>query len=187
MALAAGMLTSGEASAAAIIGLPTFTGTATLNGPLSTATSFTSFDSVQVESGTGDYAVPSLVPLHTAVTITAFSFEPFTPVVAPLWTFNVGGTDYSLDLSTLSVSRMTLGENHFLNLSGKGTARADGFESSPADFSFSAQQSVNAVGNTVTFSVENVVPGIPVPEPGALVLVAGALLAVAGGRRRGAA
>jgi hypothetical protein len=173
--LLACVVAAGHSSAATILGQVSFTGTATFNGPLSTATGVTVFTNVQVEAGTGDYAVPSLVPLNTAVTMAALSFDPLPAPVTPFWTFTVGGTEYSFDLATVAVARMTLGDNHFLSLSGTGTARATGFEETTGDFTFSAQQAVNAVGTTVTFSADAVVPSATVPEPGVAGLVAAAL------------
>jgi hypothetical protein len=155
---------------ATILGQVSFTGTVTLDAPLATATAFTGFSNVQVDVGNGDYAVPATVPVNTPVTITAFSFAPFTPPVAPLWNFSVGGTAYTFDLSSLVVERTTLAGNHFLSLSGLGVARITGFEDTLGDFAFTAQQAVGAVGTTVTFSVENVVPSMTVPEPGVGVL-----------------
>lgn len=184
--LMGGLLATREAAhAATILGQVNFTGTVVLDAPLATATAFTSFSNVLVDAGTGDYAVPSLVPLNTAVSISAFTFQPFTPPVAPLWTFSAGGTDYSFELSTLAITRGILGPNNFLSLSGTGTARATGFDDTTGDFVFSAQQNIDAVGTTVTFSVENVVPSMTVPEPGLGGLAGIALLAALGRRRRG--
>lgn len=181
--LLAGLAVADPVSAATILGQVSFTGTATFNGPLSTATAVTAFTNVQVEAGTGDYAVPSLVPVNTPVSISALTFDPLPGPVAPLWTFTVGGTEYSFELTTMAVSRATIGGNHFINLSGTGVARVSGFEDTPGDISFSAQQAVNAVGTTVTFSVENVVPGATVPEPGVVGLLAVGLVAAAYRRR----
>ena len=180
----AGLVSADPSWAATILGQVSFTGTATFNGPLSTATAVTEFTNVQVEAGTGDYAVPSLVPLNTSVTIAALTFDPLPGPVAPLWTFTVGGTEYSFELTTMSVARMTMGGNHFLSLSGTGTARATGYEDTTGDFTLSAQQAVNASGTTVTFSAEAVVPSATVPEPGVAGLAAAALLVPVLRRRR---
>lgn len=160
------VLMAGRGFGATILGQVNFTGTVTLDAPLVSATAFTGFSNVEVDAGSGDYAVPSLVPEGTSVAVTSFSFTPFTPPVAPLWAFSVGGTDYEFDLSTLAVSRETIAGNHFLSLSGVGVARITGFEETSGDFTFSAQQAVGAVGTTVTFSMENVVPSESIPEPG---------------------
>lgn len=177
------VLSAGTVPAATILGQVNFTGTVTLDAPLATATAFTAFSNVEVDSGTGDYNVPTLVPDGTAVTITPFSFAPFTPPVVPLWTFSVAGTEYRFNLTTAAVVRETIGGNNFLSLSGTGLARITGFDDTLGDFTFSAQQAVGAVGTTVTFSVENVVPSITIPEPSASVL-AGMCLLGAGCRRR---
>jgi hypothetical protein len=165
-----------EGRAATILGHVNFTGTVTLDAPLATATAFTAFSNGQVEDGSGDYGVPSLIPVNTAVTVAAFSFDPFVPPVGALWSFSVAGTEYTLDLSTLEVERTTLEGNHFLSLSGTGTASLTGFEDTLADFAFTAQQAVGAVGTTVTYSVENVVPSLSVPEPGVAGLAGLSLL-----------
>lgn len=182
--LLASLVSAGSAWAATILGQVSFTGTATFNGPLTTATAVTAFTNVQVEAGTGDYAVPSLVPLNTSVTIASLAFDPLPGPVAPLWTFTVGGTEYSFELTTMAVARMTLGANHFLSLSGTGIARATGFEDTTGDFTLSAQQAVNASGNTVTFSAEAVVPSAIVPEPGVAGMAGVALVGLALRRRR---
>ncbi len=171
----------GWASGATIAGQIGFTGTVTLNAPLATATSFTLFSNVEVDTGTGDFAVPSPVPAGTAVTIVAFAFEPFNAPVDPLWSFSVGEIDYEFALHTVSVARTTIGGSSFLSLSGTGTARITGFEDTPADFTFSAQQAVGAVGSTVSFSIENVVM---IPEPGVAHLAWLGALAVGTIRRR---
>jgi len=182
--LLASLASAGPALAATILGQVSFTGTATFNGPLSTATAVTEFTNVRVEAGTGDYAVPSLVPLNTSVTIASLIFDPLPAPVAPLWSFTVGGTEYTFDLTTMAMARMTMGANHFLSLSGTGIARATGFEDTIGDFTLSAQQAVNASGTTVTFSAEAVVPSATVPEPGVVGLAAAALLVPVLRRRR---
>jgi len=184
LALGLGWMGVGDVRAASIMGVVNFTGTVTMNAPLATATAFTGFTNVEVDAGTGDYEVPTLVPEGTSVTITAFSFEPFAPPIAPLWSFSVGEVDYQFDLSTLVVSRTTVGENHFLNLSGVGTASITGFDDTLGDFAFTAQQAVGAVGTTVTFSVENVVPSMTIPEPAVVGLVGLSLMGVWVRRRR---
>lgn len=172
---------------ATILGEVEFSGTAVLNGPLATATAFTSFSGVQVSDGTGSYAVPTLVADGTSVTVTAFSFgsgsysmTPVSPVVNPLWTFSVGGTTYSFKLSAISVFRST----QFLNITGLGAASITGYDTTPATFALSSTQSTGSSSVSSTFTMTSTAIDTTIPEPGALSLLGVVLLGLVGWRRR---
>jgi hypothetical protein len=172
---------------ATILGDVEFAGTAVLNGPLATATAFTSFVGVQVSDGSGSYAVPTLVPAGTSVTVAAFSFgsgsytmTPVSPVVDPLWTFSVGGTTYSFKLSAISVSRST----QFLNITGLGAASITGYDTTPATFALSSTQSTGSSSVSSTFTMTSTAIDTTIPEPGALSLLGVVLLGLVGWRRR---
>jgi hypothetical protein len=176
---------------ATIVGDVEFAGTAVLNGPLATATAFTSFVGVEVSDGTGSYEAPTLVSDSTSVTVTAFSFgsgsysmTPVSPVVDPLWTFSVGGTTYSFKLSAMSVSRPVLSSTQFLNISGQGVASITGYDNTVATFAFTSSQSIGSPSVSTTFSLTSTAINSTVPEPGALSLLGVVLLGLVGWRRR---
>lgn len=177
---------------ATILGDVEFAGTAVLNGPLATATAFTSFVGVQVSDGTGSYAsVPTLVSGGTSVTVAAFSFgsgsysmTPLSPVVDPLWTFAVGGTTYSFKLSAISVSRSVLSSTQFLNITGLGAASITGYDTTPASFALSSTQSTGSSSVSSTFTITSTAIDTTIPEPGALSLLGVVLLGLVGWRRR---
>lgn len=191
LVLAASLAVTPTVFGAAILGEVEFSGTAVLNGPLATATAFTSFVGVQVSDGTGSYAVPMLVADGTSVTVTAFSFgsgsystTPVSPVVDPLWTFSVGGTTYSFKLSAISVSRSVIPSTQFLNITGLGAASITGYDPTPASFALSSSQSIGSTSVSATFTLISTAIDSTIPEPGALSLLGVVLFGLVGRRRR---
>ena len=191
LVLAASLAATPTVFGAAILGQVEFAGTAVLNGPLATATAFTSFVGVQVSDGTGSYEVPALVSDGTSVTVTAFSFgsgsysmTPVSPVVDPLWTFSVGGTTYSFKLSAISVSRSVLPSTQFLNISGLGAASITGYDTTPASFALSSTQNTGSSDVSATFTLISTAIDSTIPEPGALSLLGVVLLGLLGRRQR---
>ncbi len=191
LVLAASLAVTPTVFGAAILGEVEFSGTAVLNGPLATATAFTSFVGVQVSDGTGSYAVPALVADGTSVTVTAFSFgsgsystTPVSPVVDPLWTFSVGGTTYSFKLSAISVSRSVIPSTQFLNITGLGAASITGYDPTPASFALSSSQSIGSTSVSATFTLISTAIDSTIPEPGALSLLGVVLFGLVGRRRR---
>jgi hypothetical protein len=191
LVLAASLAVTPTGFGAAILGQVDFAGTAVLNGPLATATAFTSFVGVQVSDGTGSYEVPALVSDGTSVTVTAFSFgsgsysmTPVSPVVDPLWTFSVGGTTYSFKLSAISVSRSVIPSTQFLNISGLGAASITGYDTTPASFALSSTQIPGSSGVSATFTLISTAIDSTIPEPGALSLLGVVLLGLLGRRQR---
>ena len=191
LVIAASLAVTPTVFGATILGNVEFAGTAVLDGPLATATAFTSFVGVQVLDGTDSYAVPTLVSEGTSVTVTAFSFgsgsysmTPVSPVVDPLWTFSVGGTTYSFKLSAMSVSRSVLPSTQFLNISGLGAASITGYDTTPATFALSSTQSTGSPGVSATFTITSAAIDTTIPEPGALSLLGVGLLGLVGWRRR---
>ncbi|HYG25190.1 MAG TPA: hypothetical protein VEH04_20670 [Verrucomicrobiae bacterium] len=145
-----------------------FTGGATLNGPIDTATAFTSIfgplgpgADVPVVGGgpTGNYAG---VPGGTPVSFTPFAFD--APIGSPtqLWTFSVGPTTYSFDITSVTIALQGSG---FLHLTGEGIAHITGQLSTPATWS------ITDVGfNGPVFTFGNIAV---VPEPSINALLAG--------------
>ncbi len=141
------------ASAAKITGDIAFTGNATLNGSVTTATAFTTFDNVEVANftQTGGY----LGTDGAAVSMTAFSFDPFAGPVNPLWTFTVGPNTYSFVLeSVTSIVRNAAAIIPTLTISGKGIASATGFEDAAGDWTITTQGNQSRV----SFSSATTVP-----------------------------
>src|ERR1700761_2627439 len=108
-----------------------FLGNATLDGPIATATAFTSIVGIQgtqsplnpvTQSATGSY-LP--VPNGTPVQFNTFTFGGATPSANfTLWNFNVAGIQYSFFVNTVSnVFQVgTPGGGGFLDLMGTGVA-----------------------------------------------------------------
>lgn len=142
-----------------------FIGGATLNGPLSSATAYSTIfgTSVLPTSQTGDYAsVPGLTP----VTVTPFTFSPSPASAFQLWTFAVGSTAYSFQVDANSVTVNTQ-NSQFLNISGAGLAHIDGFTDTPGTWSISD----TGIGSApvFTFGARTTV----VPEPSSVALMMG--------------
>lgn len=131
------------------------------------ATAFTGFSSVEVESAAGDYAGT----VGDVVTHNAFSFTPFSGPIT-LWTFTDGGTTYSFTLNDLDVDYRA---TKSLVLSGTGFASITGFDSTPGDWTFTA----NTGGGTFSFSSTN-----SVPDGGATAMLLGVGLLGIGAMRR---
>lgn len=191
LVIAASLAVTPTVFGATILGDVKFAGTAVSNGPLATATAFTSFVGVQVSDGSDSYEPPTLVDDITSVTVTAFSFgsgsysmAPVSPVVDPLWTFSFGGATYSFKLLALSVSRFASSSTQFLNITGQGVASITGYDNTPATFALSSTQSIGSVSSSTTFSLTSTAVSTTVPEPGALSLLGVVLLGLVGWRRR---
>lgn len=191
LVLASSLVATPAVFGATIVGDIEFTGTAVLNGTLSTATAFTSFVGVTVSDGTGDYEVPTLVSDSASVTVATFSFgsgsytlTPVSPAVDPLWTFSIGATTYSFKLSALSVARPVVASTQFLNISGQGVASITGYDNTPATFAFSSTQNVGSSSVSTSFTLSSTAITSTVPEPGALSFLGVVLLGLVGWRRR---
>jgi hypothetical protein len=148
-----------------------FTGGATLNGSLATATAFTSIfgplgpgNDVQVLFGaTGDYAG---VPGGTLATFNAFAFNPAPVTPFTLWTFTVGPTTYRFDIDSVVISFQGAFQGiGFLNLQGEGTAHITGFDPTPGTWSIT-----DTGANGPVFSFGNVTS---VPEPSTSLFILG--------------
>ncbi|MCC5795166.1 MAG: PEP-CTERM sorting domain-containing protein [Chromatiales bacterium] len=163
--------------------LPIIQGEILINGnatfdtqSLATATEILSFGATATAGGDGSYAaVPDLTP----VTFTPFQFSPvLAPVpVNPLWTFTVGGVQYSFVMSSLSVLEQTASS---LQLQGSGLLSIDGFADTDGIWAFSAQSASGEEAVRFSFSSDTSV----VSEPGILALLGLGFLGLAFARRR---
>jgi VPDSG-CTERM motif len=168
-------LFSQQAQAGPIVGGISLGGSyATNTGNVNTATSFTSFPSVVVFSVSGSYAGVPTGLSSPVVTMTPFTFNPFSAPVIPLWTFMFSGSTYSFDLTVLS-SRLQPGDNT-LTLKGTGLLHITNFTDTPGTWTFTANQA----GDTFSFSSSNAA----VPDSGSAVALLGIALAGIEGVRR---
>lgn len=143
-------------------------------GNINTSTAFTSFFNVFAVNVSGDYSAVPTGGSSPVMTMSTFAFNPFAGPIAPLWTFTSGGLTYSFDLGSASI--VTQGHNALV-LVGSGTLNMTGFDPTPGDWVFTANQG----GHTFSFSSSNG----SVPEGGsALILLGLSLVAVEALRRK---
>lgn len=122
----AGLNFDARAATPYITGTISFTGNASLNGPISTCTAITSFSNITAIADTnGSYA-----PLGhgSPATWTPFTFNPATVPVIPLWTVSSNGITYSFDATSMIV---TFSSSNFLHIQGSGIAHITGYADTP--------------------------------------------------------
>lgn len=181
-----------------------FVGGVDLNGSIGAGGTATAISTVwfnQVAFSDGDYA--PLTP-GTSVPMNAFSFGPPLGTVNggagvnPLWSVTVnvpslgGLITYSFDLDpSITVSMFTLSGLNFLSISGLGTASITGGTTSYDDtwgsWAFSTQTASNNGGLNeffFTFSADQNVPPVGVPDGGTTLALLGGALVMAGSLRR---
>jgi hypothetical protein len=149
-----------------------FVGGATLNGPLATATAFTSFfgptgtGNPVVLSTNGDYdAVPAGT---TTAAFTTFAFNGSQTLPATQWNFTVGTTDYSFQMTSISIF---VQNSSFLDIQGNGIAHIDGFNNTSGTWSIT-----DTGGSSAVFSLGANVSVVPEPATiGCFLLGLGAL------------
>ena len=150
-----------------------FTGGATLNGPLATATAFTSIFGPggtglpEVLAVGGDYApVAPGVPAN----ISLFTFIPSPGSSFPLWSFTFGGINYSFQADpTITIDYQMKG---FLDISGTGTASISGGSFITTPGTWSIVDTGLGSSPVFTFGAATQVVAPPVPEPSAFALLA---------------
>jgi hypothetical protein len=178
------MLVSGAVSAAPIQGDVTFYGAweARAADGLTPVTDLTEaayiefLDPVFVSQAIGDFTGAA----GSQAQYTSFQFDPFTGPIAPLWTFEAGGVTFSFHLENITRGLQTVTQ---LTLTGTGTIKADGFDDTAFNWTFSADNT----SKLLSFSASAF--NVDVPEPSVVGLLGLGLIAMGavGVRRRSAA
>jgi hypothetical protein len=163
------------AQATPIQGTIDFDGAATLNGPIGSATGFTSILGTTGPSSNptvidGDQTLDySTVPGGTAATFTPFAFDGSQTVPFTLWTFLVGSTTYDFIINSIDQSQ-TVQTSKGLLITGAGTAQITGFSDTSGIWTIT---DTTANPNTVhvTFSSSVNVDAVPEPASGGIILI----------------
>ena len=168
-------LVSRLAQAAQIQGDIDFGGVVTFDTTsLATATRVNLWNSAYVLQRQGDF-----VPFTNFLDPVTMSSSPwvFSPSTALATFWNVGGFTFDLTSSVVLTQSST-----FLNVQATGTLTGNGYDPTPAIYSFTASRSDGGNANTFSFQSKTTV----IPEPGATALFGiGALaLGVSLARRR---
>jgi PEP-CTERM motif len=172
---ASAVVAASQMYAATITGDISFTGSATLNGPVASATAFSGFTGVATgdSTQTGDYVGAG--SLTSVTTFTPFTFLsgglPSNPGPGTLWSFiGADAKTYSFGSITLSsVTKSSSGLLSSITISGTGVANITGFSATPGSFTiqFSGRGAKVAFASYAT----------AVPEPTSWALVSGLGLA----------
>ena len=183
IALGFGLAAEGQS---AISGSIAFVGGATLNGPISTATAFTS---IFGPSGSGTPVVLAgyqsdayaSVPDNTPTTyFNVFTFNPPQATPFPLWGLTAGGVTYTFQVTSATVP---LQNQFFLDIQGNGVASITGGSTSYFDTTGAWRITSTGVGSVPVFTF-GADATVPVPEPSSLVLLLGLVPVLWVGARR---
>ncbi len=144
-------------SAAPIIGSIGFTGRVALDtGTASTASKVVAWVNPKVNGTSGDFSV-----LADGTAVSIFSPWNFTSgSIANFWT--CGAFTFDLTVSSITGQGGIAGINGYVNVSGIGVVRADGFEDTTIIWNFTSQDP-KIIGNpdSFTFSVSQVSVSVP--------------------------
>jgi PEP-CTERM motif len=157
-----------------------FVGGAVIDSAVPGATTFTSFIGplgtgdpvVQGGMETGAYAT---VPGGTDVAFAApFTFSPAPISPFQLWTFTIGPTTYSFDVTSVTTDTQNMfpGGIAFLNVGGDGQAYITGYSATPATWSITGTSANSAA---VTITIGSAINAVPEPSTASLI-VAGLLI-----------
>ena len=174
VAIAIGLMTSFGASAAALTGDISFTGSGTFNENGAVDATQLAFGAVTVASGTDDYS--GLVGESVTFKTIAFGAPDTVGNLAidNLWSVTKSGVTFTFDLARISKNSVS-GSSRVIE--GWGTAETDGAETDAEGF-FSL--STNLSGTSITFSAAT-----EVPDSGTTTALLGlSLLGLAGAARR---
>lgn len=138
---------------------------------------------MHVNFGSDDYTGVVTVPEQT-VNFAPITFNSSGTLVSsntPEWSFTIGATTYSFDLTNLVSASFTTGSPNMLALTGEGTAHITGFEDTFATFAL--QGTGKGFSFTILQASNTAVPHVP--EGGSAVALLGlGLVAVEGLRRK---
>lgn len=158
------------AQAASLTGSISFGGPVTTNsGDLENATGldFADAPSAVVFGIDGDFLnIPGITPFLTTAEFKDFTFNPSSTPVEPLWTLL--GPNVSFNLESVVVETQ---DADTLSLTGTGTLMADGYDDTPAAWSFSAD-SPTGIAN---FAFSSGTAAVPEPTTMAGLAIAGGL------------
>src|SRR5438105_3957079 len=138
---------------------------------------------MQVDFSTDDYTgtVGSAVDFNSISWTGSGASAVLTSSNSPEWSFNIGLTTYSFDLTHLTSASFGPGNPNALALSGEGVAKITGFEDTFATFS------LQGTGKGLTFTIlqasNTAVPNVP-DSGSALALLGLGLIAIEGMRRK---
>jgi hypothetical protein len=167
------------ANAAFIQGVINFTGEATFDLPMLTATQVTSWTSTEVETPiTDDFA--AYVSDGDPVTFNApWSFN--SGALAALW--STGGFTFDLDWSSIDL-QAKIGLSEYLVVSGAGTVSGNGFDPTPGTWSFTSQYpgKSGSPNNVTQFSFSSTT--VATPDGGTSIALLGLSLCGLGLLRR---
>ena len=177
VAAAGVMLASSGAIAASIEGTARFGGPVTVfsgsDGSGNSVSNLTQGTSVvtdntatEFEGGTGDFAGFSATSVNS---FADFDYQPvdsseFTPTFASFWSVTLGGDDYTMDVSSLTVSDI---EPNQFDITGTGTLNSTDMALDPTPGVITG--SFNEAGGTVNFSATSASAAIPAPATMALL------------------
>jgi hypothetical protein len=183
LALAAASMVSLSANAIPISGTIDMSGSAALdNVLLGSADGVTAFGPSSVGGiPTGAFAGT----FGSLVTWTAFSWDPASTPVTPLWTFVSGARTYSFDLTSVVVDSQS---NTFLNLLGTGILKISGagptYDDTVGSWSFTISNPTGGAHANFAFTFANSQTAVAPDAGGTLILLGGAIMGLMGIARK---
>lgn len=176
-----GVLAVGLTAQAQIFtGSISFVGGADLDNPVGSATTFVNFYGPSgsggpvVQAGSLTSGVYGSIPGGTPATFAPFTFSPSPASPLQLWTFTVGATTYSFDVTsvTTDIQNVYSGGIAYLNVGGTGVGYVTGYSPTPATWSVTG---TTANSGSLTITIGSSVNAVP--EPSAMALALAGLVA----------